>query len=61
MTVTAISPLVSQHKKPLPVGPPEPMKLSEEEVVADFEKAGFTLSKKLDTLPYQYFLFFERR
>ena len=53
--------VIDFYKKPLPVGPPEPMKLSEEEVVADFEKAGFTLSKKLDTLPYQYFLFFERR
>jgi len=53
--------VIDFYKKPLPAGPPDSMKLSEEEVVADFEKAGFSLSKKLGILPYQYFLFFERR
>jgi len=53
--------VIDFYKKPLPVGPPESMKLSEEEVVADFGKAGFSLSRKLGILPYQYFLFFERR
>jgi hypothetical protein len=37
------------------------MKLSDREVIAEFQKAGFALSKRLDTLPYQYFLFFEMR
>jgi len=48
------------HKKPLPVGPPESMKLSEEEVIAEFNAAGFRLSKTLDSLPYQYFLVFQQ-
>jgi ubiquinone/menaquinone biosynthesis C-methylase UbiE len=52
--------VIDFYKKPLPVGPPESMKLSDLEVITEFQKAGFTLSKRLDTLPYQYFLFFER-
>lgn len=53
--------VIDFYKKPLPVGPPESMKLSDQEVIAEFQNAGFALSKRLDTLPYQYFLFFERR
>ncbi len=53
--------VIDFHKKPLPVGPPESMKLSDREVITELQKAGFTLSKRLDVLPYQYFLFFERR
>jgi arsenite methyltransferase len=53
--------VVDFYKKPLPVGPPPSMKLSEEQVTKEFEKAGFQLKKHLDLLPYQYFLFFERR
>jgi hypothetical protein len=53
--------VIDFYKKPLQVGPPESMKLSDQNVIAEFEKAGFALSKRLDTLPYQYFLFFERR
>jgi predicted methyltransferase len=53
--------VIDFYKKSLPVGPPESMKLSEQEVIAEFQKAGFGLSKRLDILPYQYFLFFERR
>jgi len=52
--------VIDFYKKPLPVGPPESMKLSDQEVIVEFQKAGFNLSKRLDTLPYQYFLFFER-
>lgn len=52
--------VIDFYKKPLPVGPPESMKLSEKEVIAEFQKAGFALRKRLDILPYQYFLFFER-
>ena len=47
------------YKKPLPVGPPPGMKLSEEEVIVEFKAAGFRLVKKLDFLPYQYFLVFQ--
>jgi ubiquinone/menaquinone biosynthesis C-methylase UbiE len=46
------------YKKPLPVGPPPAMKLSEEEVVAEFQAAGFRLVARFDFLPYQYFLVF---
>jgi arsenite methyltransferase len=53
--------VIDFYKKPLTVGPPESMKLSDQEVIAEFQNAGFALSKRLDTLPYQYFLFFERR
>jgi ubiquinone/menaquinone biosynthesis C-methylase UbiE len=53
--------VVDFHKKGLPVGPPPSMKLSDQEVIAEFGKAGFRLSKRVDTLPYQYFLFFENR
>jgi ubiquinone/menaquinone biosynthesis C-methylase UbiE len=47
------------YKKPLAIGPPVAMKLSEDEVIAEFKAAGFRLTKKLDVLPYQYFLVFE--
>ncbi len=45
----------------LPVGPPRSMKLSDQDVISEFRKAGFTLAKRLDILPYQYYLFFEKR
>jgi ubiquinone/menaquinone biosynthesis C-methylase UbiE len=50
---------VDFYKKPLPVGPPVEMKLSEDQVVADFKRAGFRLAGRKDFLPYQYFLVFE--
>lgn len=53
--------VIDFYKRPLPIGPPPSMKLSDQEVIAEFRKAGFALKKRLDTLPYQYFLFFERR
>lgn len=46
------------YKKPLPVGPSVAMKLSEEEVIAEFKAAGLRLQQTLDFLPYQYFLVF---
>ena len=52
--------VVDFYKKDLPIGPPPAMKISDADVIAEFRGAGFTLSKRLDTLPYQYFLFFER-
>ena len=53
--------VIDFYTKRLPVGPPPAMKLSDQQVIAEFKKAGFRLSKRLDTLPYQYFLFFDRR
>ena len=46
------------YKKPLPVGPPVSMKLSEEQVIGEFKAAGFKLAKSFDFLPNQYFLVF---
>jgi hypothetical protein len=37
------------------------MKLPRQEVITEFHNAGFDLSKELNILPYQYFLFFKRR
>ena len=53
--------VIDFYKKPLPVGPPEAMKLSDQEVITEFQNAGFALSKRLATLPYQYFLFFQKK
>ena len=48
------------HKKPTPVGPPEAMRLAEEDVVRELAAAGFPKTESLDILPYQYFLIFTR-
>ena len=53
--------VIDFYKRPLPIGPPPSMKLSDQQVIAEFQKAGFALKKQLGTLPYQYFLFFGRR
>ena len=53
--------VIDFYKKELPVGPPLAMKLSAEEIIAEFRKAGFALANRLDILPYQYYLVFERR
>ena len=53
--------VIDFYKKDLPVGPPPSMKLSDPEVIAELRNAGFALTKRLDILPYQYYLFFERR
>ena len=52
--------VIDFYAKPLPVGPPPSMKLSDQTVISELRDAGFTLVKRLDTLPYQYILFFER-
>jgi ubiquinone/menaquinone biosynthesis C-methylase UbiE len=53
--------VIDFYKKDLPVGPPPSMKLSEEEVISELRSAGFILTKRLDILPYQYYLFFAQR
>jgi ubiquinone/menaquinone biosynthesis C-methylase UbiE len=42
----------------LPVGPPAGHKLSRDAVVAEFEKAGWSLADESDALPFQYLLVF---
>ena len=53
--------VIDFYKKPLPVGPPPSMKLTEKEVIAELEQAGFALERRETFLPYQYFLFFRKR
>ncbi|MBM3811465.1 MAG: methyltransferase domain-containing protein [Acidimicrobiia bacterium] len=53
--------IIDFYKKQLPVGPPVSMKLSEDEVKAEFEAAGFHIARSHDFLPHQYFLEFQRR
>ncbi len=53
--------LLEWYKRPLPVGPRQEMKLSEEEVTAELEAAGFVRTASFDFLPYQYFFVFQRR
>jgi arsenite methyltransferase len=52
--------IVDFYKKPLPVGPPPSMKLSEDEVTAEFKAAGFKLTESHTFLPHQYFLVFQK-
>jgi len=53
--------VIDFYKKELPVGPPPSMKLTDQEVIREFSDAGFSLALRLDFLPYQYYLFFEKR
>lgn len=53
--------MIDFHKRPLPVGPPVAMKLSDEEVIAEMEAAGMKLVRRETFLPHQYFLFFAQR
>ena len=53
--------VIEFYKKEMPIGPPPSMKLSDDEVIAELRTAGFTLAKRLDILPYQYYLFFDKR
>jgi predicted methyltransferase len=49
------------HKRELPVGPPPGMKISREEMVKEWEAAGFRLAAEQTFLPNQYFLEFRPR
>jgi len=53
--------VVDFYPKDLPVGPPPSMKIAEQDVIAELRNAGFDLRKRLELLPYQYFLFFSKR
>ena len=52
--------VIDFYKHDLPVGPRSSMKISEEQVVAEFEAAGFRRTASHGFLLYQYFLAFER-
>jgi len=52
--------VIEFYKKPLPLGPPESMKISEDQLIAEMKAAGFRKTGSFDFLPYQYFFVFER-
>ena len=52
--------VVDFYKREMPVGPPPEMKIGEDDLIAELRAAGFRVSKKIDTLPYQCFLVFEK-
>lgn len=49
------------HKRDLPVGPPPGMKISREDMVKEWEAAGFRLAGEQTFLPNQYYLEFRLR
>ena len=51
--------VIDFQKKPLPVGPPDEMKVSRDDVVREFQQHGYRLASEPDILPYQYFLVFQ--
>jgi arsenite methyltransferase len=53
--------IVDFYKKQMPIGPPPEMKLSEEQVTAELEKAGFHRIRTEHFLEYQYYLEFKPR
>jgi ubiquinone/menaquinone biosynthesis C-methylase UbiE len=50
--------MIDFHKRPLPVGPPEAMKIAREDLLAQMKTHGFELVTEHTFLPYQYFLVF---
>lgn len=50
--------IVDFQKKETPVGAPMEMRIAREDVVREFQQAGFGLAKEETFLPYQYFLVF---
>lgn len=50
--------IVDFQKKESPVGAPMEMRVAREDVVKEFQQAGFRLAKEETFLPYQYFLVF---
>jgi ubiquinone/menaquinone biosynthesis C-methylase UbiE len=50
--------IVDYHKRDTGGGPPLEMRLAREDVVKEFERAGFRLAREHTFLPYQYFLVF---
>jgi ubiquinone/menaquinone biosynthesis C-methylase UbiE len=50
--------IIDFQKKATSVGPPPEIRVAREDVVTEFEHAGFRLAKEHTILPYQYFLVF---
>ena len=50
--------MIDFHKRPLPVGPPEGMKIAREDLLAQMKTHGCELAAEHTFLPYQYFLVF---
>jgi ubiquinone/menaquinone biosynthesis C-methylase UbiE len=50
--------IIDFQKKAMTVGPPAEMRVAREDVMKEFEQAGFRLAKDHAILPYQYFLIF---
>jgi arsenite methyltransferase len=50
---------VIDFRKTAPLGPSAPMRISREEMMAQFKRAGYRVLSEYHFLPYQYFLEFE--
>lgn len=50
--------IIDFQKKESPVGAPMEMRVAREDVLKEFQQAGFRLAKEETFLPYQYFLVF---
>jgi ubiquinone/menaquinone biosynthesis C-methylase UbiE len=53
--------VIDFKKEEIPVGPPLEHKLAPEQVVEEFQAAGYELVAQPDVLPYQYFLVFRSK
>ena len=53
--------VIDFQKRELPVGPRVEMKISREEMIKEWESAGFRLAGEQTFLPYQYFLEFQMK
>lgn len=50
--------MIDFHKRELPVGPPEGMKIAKEDLIRQMTEHGFAVAAEHTFLPYQYFLVF---
>jgi arsenite methyltransferase len=50
---------VIDFKKTAPLGPPAPLRIPAQEMIAQFHRAGYRVINEHQFLPYQYFLEFE--
>ena len=53
--------MIDFHKRDLPVGPPQAMKIAREDLIAQMTAHGFTVTREHTFLPYQYFIVFTPR
>ena len=53
--------MIDFHKRDLPVGPPQAMKIAREDLIAQMAAHGFAIAHEHTFLPYQYFIVFEPR